>query len=170
MNPTRPDFLAQRNSDSGLFVEARVAFDQSDSDAAAQARIKQAYDALNRLDSPDFFLSIEVEGVPATPVPARQLKEAIATFWRNQDYDECVQLLDSRPRRAPEGDVQARWLDRELLSPPEATGGAGHPGLATDRNSGACFACILQRAPHFGEQSAARLAGTVTSAAHTSSP
>lgn len=55
---THPDFLGFRRTEGGLFVEARVTMDQSEADAAAQARINQAYDALNRLDSPDFFLNI----------------------------------------------------------------------------------------------------------------
>lgn len=91
----RPDFLARRGGAAGFYLEARVARDESAAEAARNARINRAYDALDRLESPDFFLDLEVDGTPATPVPARCLRAEVAAFLRDLNHDECVRALQS---------------------------------------------------------------------------
>ena len=88
----RPDFLARRGRAGRFYLEARVAREESTSGAAAQARINQAYDALNRIESQDFFLHLEDHGSPATPVPKR-FRVEVERFLKEQDYDRCVELF-----------------------------------------------------------------------------
>lgn len=91
----RPDFLARRGGNAGFYLEARVARDESAADAASKARINQAYDALDRFESPDFFLDLEVDGAPSTPVPARRLRAEVAAFVGGLNHEECVRALQA---------------------------------------------------------------------------
>ncbi len=45
----RPDFVAHRSSEPQFHLEATLATDRSTADAAAEARLNQVYDALNKV-------------------------------------------------------------------------------------------------------------------------
>lgn len=51
----RPDFLAESPSGGCFYMEAVVATDESEEDGAARARMNVVYDALDRLDSPNWI-------------------------------------------------------------------------------------------------------------------
>ncbi|MGE0827265.1 MAG: hypothetical protein AB7G75_30035 [Candidatus Binatia bacterium] len=89
----RPDFLVEKLGIEPFYLEAAITMDLSKEEAAAEARVNQAYDALNRLESPDFFLWLKVYGSPATPIPAKRLRAAVAKFLHQQDPQECTRLL-----------------------------------------------------------------------------
>lgn len=126
---SRPDFLAVRSGSEGIYVEARVAMDRSDAKAAAQARINRAFDALNRLHSPDFFLNLEVDGVPDAVVPA-DLRRAVARFLKAQDYERCVQLLDAGGLAAlPSETFRQGGFVVRYSAIPKAKASRGEPGL-----------------------------------------
>jgi hypothetical protein len=82
----RPDFLARRNGQE-VYVEAVVATNSSSQEASAEARLNQVYDALNKVNSPNFFIGIEVYGVPSTPVPLNDLIRAVELFLKELDPD-----------------------------------------------------------------------------------
>lgn len=125
----RPDFLARRGGGAGFYLEARVARDESAAEAASKARINQAYDALDRLDSPDFFLDLEVDGTPSTPVPTRRLRAEVAAFLRGRDHDECIRVLQARGLDALPSATFAHegWAITYTALPKEHT--RGEPGL-----------------------------------------
>lgn len=125
----RPDFLARCGGADRFYLEARVARDESAAKAASKARINQAYDALDRLDSADFFLDLEADGTPSTPVPARHLRAKVAAFLKSLDYDESVRLLQAEGLAAlPSGTfTHDGWTIRYTALPKEHT--RGEPGL-----------------------------------------
>ncbi|WP_146758849.1 hypothetical protein [Micromonospora noduli] len=82
----RPDFLAEKDGRS-VYVEARSA---SDSDVAvgAAARINAVHESLNRLDSPNFFLWIEVVRQGPGPLRAKPLRGRLERWLSGLDPDK----------------------------------------------------------------------------------
>jgi hypothetical protein len=98
---THPDFLVSRNG-QGLFYFEAIAVSNSASEEAAANRMNQVYDALNNLQSPDFYLGLRVEGAPQTPVPAARLRTALARWLAELDV-EAIQrcYLEDRHEDVP---------------------------------------------------------------------
>jgi len=69
-----PDFLVAAPNSDQFYLEAVLATDESEEEAAARARENVVYDCLNRLNSPDFFIGMRLRGHPATPPPARKIR------------------------------------------------------------------------------------------------
>jgi hypothetical protein len=76
----RPDFRASTSQRSHLYLEAVMAYHEGDHAQAATARENAVFDAINTMESPDFWLSLEVSGAPRTPPPAKRLKRDL-TQW-----------------------------------------------------------------------------------------
>jgi hypothetical protein len=126
---THPDFFAYGRGGAGLYVEATFTGDESDAEAAAQARINRAYDALNRIDSADFFLHPEDHGSPATPVPMR-FRAEVARFLMEQDYERCVQLFAAGGFAAlPTGRFEHDGWTVTYSPIPKKKSARGQPGL-----------------------------------------
>ncbi len=91
-----PDFLVKSPEGEAFYVEATIATNESAAEAAARARINAVYDALNRrVDSPDFFLWIEVDGNPATPPPARRIASFVSARLASLNPDEIAKLYET---------------------------------------------------------------------------
>jgi hypothetical protein len=86
-----------------FYLEATLAGVGSERERGAAARIGTVYDALNDLESPNFFLELQVRGAPDTPPRTGPLKhelsewlatldpDAIGTLYADQKYDEIPQ-------------------------------------------------------------------------------
>jgi len=83
----RPDFRLFGVSGLRLLVEAVTVADTSTKERAATGRLAQAYDALNKLISPDFFLHVEHFGLPNTPIAGRKLRNHVQTWLKSVDYE-----------------------------------------------------------------------------------
>lgn len=94
-NVKTPDFLVEGPDGEGFYVEACLATDESRDETKAQARMNDVYDALNRLDSPNFFLGMHLEGAPATPLPTRELRLFLQQKLTEVDPDEAMEALNS---------------------------------------------------------------------------
>jgi hypothetical protein len=132
-DPGRPDFLAHRVDTEAFYLEARVAHDDSAAEAASKARVNQEYDTLDRPDSGDFYLDLEVDGAPSTPVPARRLRAAVAAFLQSLDYDACVRVFKGRGVVAlpSETFTHEGWAVTYTALPKEHTRGEAHRDQAT---------------------------------------
>jgi hypothetical protein len=83
----RLDFKVHRDRVSVFYMEARVAGDSAER-SAKQRIVDAAYDALDRMPCPDFFLYITVEGEPTSPVPVRKgLRMELEHWIGGLDYD-----------------------------------------------------------------------------------
>lgn len=89
-----PDFLVLSRG-QGLFYMEATAAGPSHQDIASTNREAVVYDVLNRLDSPDFFLLIRVEGAPQTPPPAAKLRKQLQAWLRTLDYDDIQAALEA---------------------------------------------------------------------------
>lgn len=68
-----PDFLVESDQGDRFYLEAITATGRSQAEAAAQARLNQALDAIDRTPSPRHFLDLYVRGVPAAPITIKKL-------------------------------------------------------------------------------------------------
>jgi hypothetical protein len=153
-----PDFLLDRS----VFLEATIATDESREEMAANARLSRVYDALNRVDSPNFFLRIEVHGAPSHPVPGAELRRKVEQFMSSLDPDECLTLIQ-------EGGLSAVPMLRFThggwridISPyPKSRDARGRPGIRPVGMTGPAEAyrvdnraalrtAVIRKARHYG--------------------
>jgi len=101
---TKPDFLV-RDTETGesFYVEAVLATDQSDQERAAESRKNLVIDSINKLSSPNFYLSLSAEGDPETTPSGRKLRRKLSKWLTELDPDEVSNNLkvsghDALPR------------------------------------------------------------------------
>lgn len=82
----RPDFLAEKDG-SVVFIEARAA-SSSDVSVGADARIKTLYESLDKMNSPNFFLWIDVERQGGGPLRTRPLRSALEKWLAELNPDD----------------------------------------------------------------------------------
>lgn len=87
----RPDFLVE-GPDGEFYLEARVA-SEADDKITADRRRNRVYDSLDRLDSPNFFLWVDVEGEGASDLAARGLRRRLHEWLAALDPDEVHRRL-----------------------------------------------------------------------------
>lgn len=91
----RPDFLLKRNAIS-LLLEAATVGELSEKGRAAEKRRLAIYDALNEINSPDYFFHVEHSGDPATPIPTGTLKRHVRHFLSTVRYDDVISIAASQ--------------------------------------------------------------------------
>jgi hypothetical protein len=91
-----PDFLATSPSGDRVYVEAVLASEFSQDAKAAQRRTKVVLDAIERVDSPDFFIAVDAEGYPETPPSGRRLRAALQRWISGLSYDAVAADLHAR--------------------------------------------------------------------------
>jgi hypothetical protein len=92
----RPDFLVECPSGKAFFLEAVVASNETKEESKARARISTVYDAINRIESPDFFFGLDVEGALATPPPIRLIKQLIRDKLTSVDFEEIKEIYRAK--------------------------------------------------------------------------
>jgi hypothetical protein len=100
---SHPDFRVSSQHSESCYLEATLASDETREQSAAKARMNEVYDALNRLDSPNFFIEMRLRGAPATPPSARSMREFLSPRLAALDFDEVARQhengeFDSIPR------------------------------------------------------------------------
>lgn len=81
----RPDFLAEKDG-GAVYVEARSA-SPSDIAVGADARVNTLYESLDKLNSPDFYLWIDVDRQGGDLLRARPLRSALKEWLTDLDPD-----------------------------------------------------------------------------------
>lgn len=90
---THPDFLARNADGVEFYVEVTLAGIPAQTAQGATARTAQVYDILNRVDSPNFFLHLDVKGSPASPPPASKLRDGVQRWLATLDPDEISRKM-----------------------------------------------------------------------------
>ena len=125
-----PDFLVQSPDGNLFYLEAVLATDESSKETAARSRMNAVYDALNQMDSPNFFIGMELRGAPRTPPPAKQIRSFLEKHLSALDPDDIGKLWQSHGL-----DGVPRWLCRhegweiEFYPIPKSPGLRGKPGI-----------------------------------------
>jgi hypothetical protein len=159
---SRPDFLVRPTTGTPFYLEAAIVSDESDREAAARARINTVYDTIDRLESPDFFIGLEISGLPNSQPPGRQIRAFLARNLASIRPDEITRLY------AAQGfDALPRWPFRhedwtvEFYPIPKRPEARGRPGV---RPIGAIMTApreidldiairntLVEKAGHYGE-------------------
>ncbi|MFC1999686.1 hypothetical protein ACFLXE_02875 [Chloroflexota bacterium] len=99
----RPDFLVQCRNRERFYLETVLATGKSTQKAAAEARMNDVYQALEKLDSPDFFIGMRLRGFPATPPPQRRiinfLSRRLESLSRSSHSELLSRVADLRKRQ-----------------------------------------------------------------------
>lgn len=82
----RPDFLAEKDGRS-IYLEARSA-SSSDVAVGKSARVNAVYESLDKLDSPNFFLWIDIAKQGDAPLRARPLRGRLEKWLARLDPDD----------------------------------------------------------------------------------
>lgn len=83
----RPDFLALGGDGDESVVECTLVSEESNDDRSADARLNSVFDAINKVDCPNFFLKLRVLGKPDTPVPGRKWRQHIQSWAARFDHE-----------------------------------------------------------------------------------
>jgi len=110
-------------------MEAVLATDESEEDAAARARMNVVYDALDRLDSPNFFIGMELRGAPKTPPRAGPIRSFLRQRLVELNADDITQLLKSGDFDAlPRWHFESEGWEIDFFPIPKSPSRRGKPG------------------------------------------
>jgi hypothetical protein len=91
---TRPDFKATNKNGLSFYLEAVQSTDSAVEEQGANARLNVFFDTINRLDSSDFFLDIDFNGLPKTPPPGSKLRKQLNRWLDTLNADEVINELE----------------------------------------------------------------------------
>jgi hypothetical protein len=86
-----PEFLVRDPSGEEFYLEATLA-KKSDLETAVAARLSTFYDTINRLVLRDFYVTIQVRGLPDRPLPGRRIRESLRRKCATLNPDEVADL------------------------------------------------------------------------------
>ena len=89
----KPDFKFKYD-DTECILEAKVAFGLTKEEMGQNARLNEAYDALNQVKSNEFFLHISNFNAPATSIPRKEIIASGEKFLKQQDYEICRKIYE----------------------------------------------------------------------------
>jgi hypothetical protein len=125
----RPDFLVTALNGDRFYLEATVVTGKTSEEEAAQEHANRVYDAIDRIDSPNFFLGVVVGGAPKSSVPSKGMRRFLAQCLAVMNPDAVIAAYNR------EGEVALpRWEFRHdgwevtffpIPKSPEARGEAG---------------------------------------------
>lgn len=86
-NGKAPDFLVAAPDGTRFYLEATLASGMDNVAAGADRRMREALQAIDQVNSSDFFLHLHTRGTPTRPIGTRRLREAVQRFVDGLDYD-----------------------------------------------------------------------------------
>lgn len=105
-----PDFLVTLDDNVSFLLEAAVATYKSKNEMAKDARLNSLYDGLNRIiDSPNFFIGIEIVQPPKSAPPIRQIASFVNTELSKYDAEHIAHLVTEKKAELP----KAVYLGKE---------------------------------------------------------
>ncbi|HCG8482203.1 TPA: hypothetical protein NJ593_004466 [Vibrio parahaemolyticus] len=97
---TRPDFLITTPEKEQFYLEAIVSVGQTESEKSAEKRMNTVLDAINKIESKDFFLGIKADGNPDSPPSGKKLRNELNKWLKVLDPDEVIANYQARGRSA----------------------------------------------------------------------
>ena len=111
-------------------MEAVLASDECDKDAAARARMNSVYDSLNRLESGSFFIGMNIQDALETQPPARRMRSFLATQLESLNPDEIASVYESEGISAvPKWSFEHEGWKIEFFPIPKSQEARGEPGV-----------------------------------------
>ncbi len=127
---TKPDFLAVDADGYSFYVEAVVSSNMSNAERAEEARKAVVYDAIDRLDCPNFYLAMDVKGDLKTPPPGRRLRQELKRWVDGLDVDVVTNDLVSKGAHSlPKYAFKHTGWDVKFTAVPRSPEKRGRPGI-----------------------------------------
>lgn len=137
----RPDFRVTPPAGGPFYIEAVLATGESEAAVAAKARLNNVYDVLNELESPNFFISVDVEGELKNSPSAARMRRFLAEHLAALDPAHIAELwrtggMDAVPRWRLKH--EGCWFEFQPIPiKEEARGKPGHRPIGTMSEGGA---------------------------------
>ena len=94
-NEKVPDFLLIDSDANEILVEAVLATEESDTERAERARLDTVCAALDKIESPDFFAMVRIDGSPQRPLPGHHWRSTVEEWLFSIDYASVLQVATS---------------------------------------------------------------------------
>jgi hypothetical protein len=95
-----PDFEAVRDNETRFFFECTSATGPKQEEAE-EARLNQVYQAIEQLDSPDFFVQAEIRRAPERSIPGEKLRNFLRTHLAELSYEQLDRAMREGGLHAP---------------------------------------------------------------------
>lgn len=83
----QPDFLVVTPEGESVYLEAVLASEYSEADVSARKRTDVVLNSIQKIDSPNFFISIKAEGHPEQPPSSKRLRKDLELWLAILDPD-----------------------------------------------------------------------------------
>jgi len=154
---THPDYLAWKSGKKLFYLEATIA-GMSREEAAAKARENVVYDALDRMESPNFFILIRLRGSPTSPPPAARIRRLLERELAKLDPEEVASRFETGGLDAlPTWEFEQEGWKLTFQPIPKTRDARGKPGV---RPLGMHFYEPRWIAPHLGVRNSIRSKAT----------
>ncbi len=125
----RPDFLVKSAEGNEFYMEAVLATGMSDEEIAAEKRRNIVYSGLEKTESPNFFICMNISGSPTEPPSGKKLRKTISRWLGSLNYEELLARMrnegqSSMPRL---GYSERGWNIDFYVLPKQST--RGKPGV-----------------------------------------
>lgn len=123
---THPEFLAKKNSHPEFYFECTIA-SNADTD---QARKNQIYDLINKIDSPNFYLEIEIESATTQIPSSRFIRSCLQRKLLELDPDEVARIYNKQDTKSyPKIYYSKDGWDIVFTPIPKSKEDRGRPGV-----------------------------------------
>lgn len=126
----RPDFLLLKDGQPVAVVEARLAGVETDEEISAKQRKGELHDALDRVNSPNFFLQIDEVRTASQRPSFRQLTKDVEAWLTTLDPDMPMELFQLERRKSMQFEWEESGWFLRLLVIPKSADHRGRPGRA----------------------------------------
>jgi len=124
-----PDFKVFKDGKPQFYLEATLAA-LSDTDTSAKARENQIYDTLNRMNSPNFFIGVKVNGAPTTSPPGAKMRSFLEDKLSNLDPDVVAKQFEQGGLEVlPHWDLEHDGWQITFFPIPKKPEARGKPGV-----------------------------------------
>ncbi len=89
-NGRAPDFMVEAPDGRRFYLEATLASGMATASAGADRRMREALQAIDDVESPDFFLHLRSSGMPTRPIATSRLRRSVQHFVDGLDYEAAV--------------------------------------------------------------------------------
>lgn len=100
-NGRAPDFLVEAPDGRRFYLEATLASGMGNVAAGADRRMREALQAIDDAQSPDFFLQLHTRGTPNQPIATTRLRRAVQRFVDDLNFEEAVVNAEAGQPPAP---------------------------------------------------------------------
>ncbi len=90
----RPDFLIENQFGESFYLEAVISTGISSKEAAQKANLNEFNDNINKLNTDNYFLKVNMKNLPSKPIPTKKIRVFLENELNNLDPNVSLQNLN----------------------------------------------------------------------------